>query len=423
MKPVSTSSENVEMTRISRRACLQTMAAWPMARIASAGFAEPEKLPVAAVVTVYHRNSHADVIIGKILEGFRQDGGEGPNLKLVSMFTDQVGTNDLGRGLAEKHGFRTASSIDEAITLGTDKVQVAGVLSIGEHGNYPYSADANQKMFPRRRFLDGIADTFRRCGQVVPVFSDKHLAWNWTDARHMHETARELKFPFMAGSSLPVTWRRPAVSLPVGCEIEEAVAVGYGGLESYGFHALEMLQCMVERRRGGESGIASVQAMQGDALVESINTGRCSRELLDAALAKQPSNVPDNWIERLGKQAAIYAIDYRDGLKASVAMLSGVARQFLFAAKLKDRAEPIAVWFELEEDKPYGHFAYLVRAIEHMIHTGEPAYPVERTLLTSGVLDCAMHSIAWQGARIATPHLAVEYQPTDWTFANRPEES
>lgn len=408
------------MTTLSRRQWLQAAAAIPLTRIATAGFAEPEKLPVAAVVTVYNRNSHADVIVGKVLEGFRQDGGAGPNLELVSLYADQVTENDLSRGLAEKHGFRIAGSIDEAITLGTGELQVAGVLSIGEHGNYPSSADANQKMFPRRRMFDGIAETFRRCKQVVPVFSDKHLAWNWTDAWHMHQTARELKIPFMAGSSVPVTWRQPAISLPLGCEIEEAIAVGYGGLESYGFHALESLQCMVERRRGGESGVASVQAVQGESLVKMINSGRCSRALLDAALAKQPSSVPDNWAERLGKNAAIYAIDYRDGLKASVAMLSGVSRQFLFAAKLKDRAEPIAVWFELEEDKPYGHFAYLLRAIEHMIKTGEPAYPVERTLLTTGVLDCVMHSLAWQGAKISTPHLKVEYQPADWTFANRP---
>lgn len=404
---------------LSRRAWLQTVAAMPLSGIATAGFEGRKKLPVAAVVTVYHRNSHADVIVGKILDGFRQDGGEGPDLELVSLYVDQSPARDMSRGLAQKHGFPIVDTIDEAITLGTDDVQVAGVLSIGEHGNYPGAADTGQKMFPRRRLFDGIAQTFKRCGKVVPVFSDKHLAWNWTDAWHMHQTAREMKIPFMAGSSLPVAWRRPAVSLPMGCEIEEAIAVGYGGLESYGFHALETLQCMVERRRDGETGVASVQTVQGDAIVETINSGRCSRELLNAALAKQPRSVPENWTERLGKNAAIYLMDYRDGLKASVAMLSGVSSQFLFAAKLKGQSDPIAIWFELEEDAPYGHFAWLLRAIEHMIHTGQPAYPVERTLLTTGVLDSVMHSLAWQGARISTPHLNVEYEPVDWTFARR----
>src|SRR5688572_18052457 len=114
---------------------------------ASAGFAAAppyKRLPVAAVVTEYRRNSHADVIVGKILEGFRQDGGPGPALRLAALYTDQVPKADLSRDLAKKHGFLIARSIEEAITLGGDKVAVEGVLSIGEHGTYPYTADTKQ---------------------------------------------------------------------------------------------------------------------------------------------------------------------------------------------------------------------------------------------------------------------------------------
>src|SRR4051794_14544068 len=96
-----------------------------------------EKLPVAAVVTEYRVNSHADVILGKILEGYEQNGGPGPDLKLVSLVTDQVSGSDISRALQRKHGFLLAKTVEEAITLGTGKVAVAGVLSIGEHGNYP----------------------------------------------------------------------------------------------------------------------------------------------------------------------------------------------------------------------------------------------------------------------------------------------
>ena len=406
------------MTILSRRACLQTIASIPLAAGAQADETSRPKLPVAGVVTVYNRNSHADVIIGKILEGFRQDGGAGPGLELAALYVDQIGKNDLSRDLSDRYGFPVVDSIDEAITLGSSQVKVAGVLSIGEHGNYPNAPGTGQKMFPRRRLFDSITAAFKRCDDVVPVFSDKHLAWNWADALHMHQTAREMQIPFMAGSSLPVSVRRPAVTLPIGCEIEEAIALGYGGLESYGFHALETLQCMVERRRGSESGVAAVQAAQGESIAAQIESGRCSREMIDAALATQPRDVPDNWVERLGKNSALYLVDYCDGLKASVAMLNGVSRHFLFAAKLKGHKEPVATWFELQEDRPFGHFAWLLRAIEHMIRSGAPAYPVERTLLTTGVLDCAMHSLAWNGARISTPHLAVEYQPVDWGFAS-----
>jgi hypothetical protein len=419
---ISSDPSHMRDSNMDRRSFLKTSAAtagglaWTLPSVL---LGEDKKLPIAAVVTDYSNNTHADVIIGKILEGFEQKGGPGPALKLVAMYTDQVPKDDLSRRLAEKHGFRIAETIDEAITLGTDKLQVAGVVSVGEHGKYPYTADTKQHMYPRRHFFGGIAERFRRVGQVVQVFSDKHLAYNWSDAKHMYDTASELKIPMMAGSSLPVAWRRPPLELPIGCEIESAIAVGYGGPEAYGFHALETLQCMVERRRGGETGVASVQALQGDAIWKARDEGAWSEELLDAVLKTMPDVKKGKPSERLSENAAFYQIEYRDGLKATVAMASGLAAQFGFAAKLRGRSEPAATWFQLEEKKPFGHFAYLTRAIDHMIHTGKPAYPVERTLLTTGILDRAMHSLAEEGKRYETPELEISYDPADWPFANR----
>jgi hypothetical protein len=379
---------------------------------------ERKTLPVAAIVTVYHTNSHADVIVGKILNGYDQQGGPGPALKLVGLYADQAPSRDLSRALAERHGFRIARSIDEALTLGTDRLQVAGVLSIGEHGEYPETPDTKQRMYPRRRFFDEIVACFRRTGQVVPVFNDKHLAYAWNDAKHIHDVAVEMKIPLMAGSSLPVTWRRPPMTLPVGCQIESALAVGYGGLESYGFHALETLQCQVERRAGGETGVAAIRVLRGDEIRAASERGDWSRELFAAALRTMPGS-PRPDLRQLGDNAAFYQLEYRDGLRATVAMANGIARHFGFAAKLRGQNEPTATWFELQDDKPFGHFAFLLQAIERMIQTGRPAYPVERTLLTTGVLDAAMHSLAAGGQRRETPELKVSYQPVDWPFATR----
>ncbi len=384
------------------------------------GRAQPrgrDKLPVAAVVTVYTNNSHADVIVGKILEGFQQDGGPGPNLRLATLYADQVPAGDMSRRLAEQHGFQIAQTIDAALTGGGDQLEVAGVLSIGEHGNYPYTPDTRQHMYPRRRFFDEIVASFRRAGQVAPLFNDKHLSYAFVDARHMFDTARQLEIPFLAGSSLPVTWRVPPLELPLGSEIEASLGIGYGGLESYGFHALETHQCMVERRRGGETGVAAVQAVRGDAIWRAESKGRWSRELFDALLKVIPDVPAGDPRQRLGENAAFYLIEYRDGLKATVAMANGVARHFGFAVKLRGRRQPLATWFKLQDGKPYGHFAYLLRAIEHTVHTRTAAYPVERTLLTTGILDRAMHSLAADGQRWETPELAISYQPRDWPFA------
>jgi len=387
---------------------------------AGASYAGPlgprERLPVAAIVTEYRRNSHADVIIGKILEGFNQDGGEGPALRLAALYTDQVPKADMSRELAKKHNFRIARTIEEALTLGGDKIAVSGVLSIGEHGDYPYTKETRQHMYPRRRFFDAIVDVFRKHKRVVPVFNDKHLAYAWRDAKHMYDTARDMSIPFLAGSSVPVAWRTPGLNLAMGSDLTGALAVGYGGLESYGYHALETLQCMVERRRGGETGVASVQAVTGDAIAAALKERRWSRDLLDAAVATTPAP-PKGRPKELHKNTTLFLIDYRDGLKAAVAMGTGMASQFAFAGQVKGDARPAAAWFRLQDARPFGHFAYLLRAIEHTIHTGRPAYPVERTLLTTGVLDSLMHSAAEGNRLIKTPELNVRYQPVDWAFA------
>ncbi|MBI2809101.1 MAG: hypothetical protein HYX68_29310 [Planctomycetes bacterium] len=377
-------------------------------------------MPVAAIVTEYRRNSHADVIVGKILEGFDQAGGAGPDLRLVSLYTDQVPKGDLSRELAKKHKFRIARTVEEALTLGGDKIAVSGVLSIGEHGNYPFTKDTRQHMYPRRRFFDAIVAAFRKYKRVAPVFNDKHLAYAWRDAKHMVDTAAEMNIPFLAGSSLPVAWRVPEMALPRGCQLTGALGLGYGGMESYGFHALEMLQCMVERRRGGETGVASVQAVTGDSIARALKQRQWSRELFDAAVAQARSRKAAGSRKppkEFSKNAMFFLIEYRDGLRAAVSMSTGLANEFAFAGQIKGQARPSATWFRLQETRPFGHFAHLLRAIEHTIHTGKPAYPVQRTLLTTGILDALMHSAVENNRVIKTPDLAIRYEASDWAFA------
>jgi hypothetical protein len=380
------------------------------------GSAAIAKLPVAALVTTYGPVTHADVIVGKILEGYAHDGGPGPNLELRSLYVDQRHPKDMSRGLAEKHGFRIAGSIDEALTLGGDRLVVSGVLIIGEHGDYPDDPHTGQKLYPRRKFFDEVTATFRRAGQVVPIFNDKHLSSDWTGAKHMVDTAKEMKIPFMAGSSLPVCWRLPPLELERGCELDDALALGYGPLEGFGFHTLEVLQCMVERRRGGETGVKRIEAVAGDAIWDAQRAERWSRPLFDAALARVPVYRAGTPEKLLSKNAAFFLIEYRDGFRATVAMANGVTDSWAFAAKLRGKAEPVSTWVACPERAPFSNFEYLLQAIEPMFRSGQPSYPIERTLLTTGMLSAAMQSLA-ERRPIETPHLDVRYDPTDWPAA------
>lgn len=378
-----------------------------------------KKLPVAAVVSVYTPNSHADVIVGKILEGYQQDGGAGPDLEVVSVYTDQVPAQDMSREKAKRYGFRISSSIDDALTFGTQRLQVAGVLCIGEHGAYDLTPDTGQRMYPRRRFFEDVVKVFRRCGQVVPVFNDKHLAYRWEDAKAMYDTVHKLKIPFLAGSSLPVAWRFPAFELTPGSSVESALSIGYGGFEDYGFHALEGHQCLLENRRGGESGIVAVQALKGEQIRKAEVTGKWSTDLFADARRLMPGKPEDtaNW--QPGENSAVYLLEHRDGLRSAVLIANGLADQFTTAIKISGQEKSVGTWFKLQEVAPFGHFAYLLRAIEQTIHSGKAVYPIERTLLTTGILDRIMQSLSQGGRRIETPELAIEYSPANWPFANR----
>ncbi|HWG44772.1 MAG TPA: hypothetical protein VN688_18505 [Gemmataceae bacterium] len=381
---------------------------------------------VAAVVTEYRRWSHADVIVGKILEGYNYDGGAGPNMKLVSLYVDQTPAKDMSRDLAKKHGFTIYPTIEGALTLGGKQLAVDGVLCIGEHGNYPKNAKG-QILYPRRRFFEEVCKVFEKSKKTVPVFNDKHLSATWTDAKWMYDKARELFFPFLAGSSVPLAWRRPELKLPKNCLLVEAVQVGYGPFEGYGFHALEGLQCMAERRKGGETGVKAVQCLQGKAMWEALDKGRWSKTLLEAALARVPAHAKADIREATAKakDAGVFLIEYRDGFQAAVGMPNGWIHEgdgggFTFAGQLKGQDKPVSTQFYLQQPDPFAHFAYLVKAIDSMMQTGHAPYPVERTLLTTGILDAVMTSKAEKQRRVETPYLAIKYQPADWPFATDP---
>lgn len=388
--------------------------------------ATPEPKPVAGVTTVYRKWSHADVILGKILEGYHYDGREKPGLKLVSLSVDQFPQGDMSRDLAAKYGVRLCKTIPEALTLGGDKLAVEGVLLIGEHGDYPDN-EKGQKLYPRRKFFEQVAATFEKLGKAVPVFNDKHLAASWDDAKWMYDKARALCVPFLAGSSIPVTWRKPKLVLPKGCDLTAAVALGYGPFEGYGFHALEGLQCMIERRKGGETGVKAVQCLRGGEMWKAMDAGRFSKALLEETIRLAPAHAKGDYRElsAKAKDAGVFLIEYRDGLTAAVAMLNGFLHEgdggaFCFAGQLKGESARRSCHFYLQQPDPFAHFGYQLRAIESLVRTGHAPYPVERTLLTTGILDAVMTSAHQAGKRIETPHLAIAYKPTDWPPADGP---
>jgi hypothetical protein len=382
--------------------------------------------PLAVICTVYRPLSHAYHLAGRFLHGYTLAGKfHVPKHYVHSIFVDQTPENDLSREIGKEFGVRITRDVAEALLDAEGRLAVDGVLLIGEHGNYPRN-DKGQILYPRYELFEKIVSVFRKTGRSVPVFNDKHLSYAWDRAKRMVQTAREMKFPLMAGSSLPVTWRRPELEPRLDTPFEEGLVAAYGPIEVYGFHALETLQVMLERRRGGESGVKAVTCLTGKDVWKAGDDGRWSWDLLEAALARSETVNPGDVRRNVGGMTVqgmpptppiAFLVEYRDGTRGTALLLNGHVQDFTFAGKIRGEAKPASCLFVLPQPPGAKFFDALAANVEKLLENNRSPYPVERTLLTSGILDFALESHHRRGARVETPELDVRYQPpTDSGF-------
>lgn len=393
--------------------------------VATSRAADPPKTPkkVGGLASIYYQNSHAEMFFGRILETDSVNGkGRPSTVKLSGLYVDQIFDTprqwvrpDKSRRLAQKYGFPLCKTPYEALTLGTGKLTCDGVLLIAEHGDYPRS-DLGQFVYPKRKWFEEIVRACKASNRVVPVFVDKHLSDTWVDSKWIYDTAREMKMPLMAGSSLPVTWRYPPIDLRRGSKVKQIVGLSYHLLDIYGFHTMEMTQCLAERRAGGETGIKSVQCLVGDAVWKAEAEGVYDKELMMAAFQRmQFYKIPKyEEVRKLAKEPVLFVMDYVDGLRVCILTLDGAVGDWNAAWRYEDGTVESTNFFT-HEFRPCHHFAYLLQDVEEMINTGKPQSPVERTLLTSGALDLLLQSKKQGGKRLETPMLQFKYENRrDW---------
>ncbi len=390
---------------------------------------------IAAIFTELRFRSHAYNLLENFLGPYYFSGRLiDPGVDVVAMYADQFPQNDMAREVSQRFGIPLFKSIDKALCLGGGHLAVDAVLSIAEHGDYPFN-ERGQQMYPRKQFFDEALAVMKRSGRYVPFFNDKHLSYRWDWAKEMYQTARAAKMPLLAGSSVPLAQRIPPLKLPQAADIEEAISIHGGGLETYDFHGLEVLQSIVESRKGGETGIVSIELLTGKDYEQAKKSGRWSEELVKAAMqaeqamrirrqARPPVNAkpsrqdstPKTPNGRPARPSGPHAIivTYKDGLKATVLKVGGSADRWNFACRLRGESK---VRSTALFNSPWGNrglFKALSHAIQFLFVKGQEPYPAERTLLTTGAVEAVMRSYEQGGGPIKTPHLEIPYQPTDW---------
>lgn len=398
----------------------------PLLTSATAPAAQPKPRRVAFLGTEVRKHSHAQHFLDRLTEGYTWGGKwQKPRVSVASVYIDQFPEGDLGKQRIAKHALKQYDSIEDALTLGGSELAVDGVVIIAEHGDYPTN-EKGQKRYPRYDWFKQVVRVFEKSGRSVPVFNDKHLSTQWDECVEMVADAKRLGFAFHAGSSLPVTRRMPAIDMPYNADITESVCVAYGGIDSYDIHALETAQCMSERRRGGEVGIQSVHAMRDQALWDALAaTDRATtRQLIVSALTRShnlpveggfpTAAVTFEWAKKTFPSAIGYFVEHRDGFRTTM-LLTGI-RDFNYAGHLKS-GEVVSCQMYLpmptHGSTTADFFNPLTRHIEDLVLNQRSPYPVERTLLCSGMVIAGVESLHQDQKLIQTPEMKVAYQAED----------
>jgi hypothetical protein len=376
----------------------------------------PEKVRIACLTTYWAATrSHADWIITKLLDGYWWQGAYTPSrVEVVSVYIHQLEASQLGQKICKAKGIPIFNTVGEAVTLGGEELAVDGVVIVGEHGNYPTDLKGHW-LLPRWWIYNQMIQVFERSKRSVPVFNDKHFSYNWDDAKWMFDKSRALNFPLTGGSSIPVYYRKPEIELPIDTPIKHSIVLGGTADEGAIFHAVDVLQAFVERRKGGETGVRSVQSIRGPETWKWVENNPWAAKLLDA-VAKSFELQPGHFQQT--PQTNMCVVEYNDGTMAAVIGARDVG--WTYAGEIEGREAPTIIsmlgWAG-PFDQYHASNAQPHWITELMVTKKEP-FNAERLLLSTGIVNYYMES-NWEngryspvGRRIETPVLNMTYRST-----------
>ena len=274
-----------------------------------------------------------------------------------------------------------------------------------------------------------------RAPQGGACFVHGALANSLERAQEFLSLARSRKIALLAGTPLCVTWRLPEVELPPATPLSEALIVVQANpspsqtsppappssLRGAELHALEGLLPVIERRRGGESGVRSIRFLEGKELWKAGDKGNWSWALLAAALSRSHSPQGDpvldgrsqdlaglGLVPKLARNPRGWLLEHCDGLRSALLVLDGVVADFNFAVRAQDGSVVSAQLFRAPPPAEH-HYSRLAAAIEDFFQTGQSPWPVERNLLIAGLLETFRQPSSRSGKRIETPGSNIVY--------------
>jgi hypothetical protein len=373
--------------------------------------------PRIAVLVSYwaFTRSHADWIVNKLIDGYWWDGAHTDSrVEVVSVYIHQLQESGLGQKVCQAKNIPIFKTVGEAVTLGGKDLAVDGVVIVAEHGEYATDLKGHW-LLPRWWIFQQVIQVFEKSKRSVPVFNDKHLSYNWDEAKWMFDKSRELNFPLTGGSSIPAYFRKPEIEIDIDTPIKNSIVIGGAGDEGGIFHAIDVLQCFVERRKGGETGVKSIQSIRGSEAWKWVERNPWAGKLLDAVAIRFDFK-PGYFQET--PQTNICVINYNDGTKAAI--IGGRSVGWTYAGEIQGKNEPTIISM-LGWAGPYDQY-HASNAQPHwiteMMVTKKEPFNAERLLLSTGITNHYMES-NWEGSKytavgrlLETPALNIRYRST-----------
>lgn len=414
-----TRREMLEMTGLAGMAGVAALTGITPAAVAQA----PQKRPRLAVLVSYWGlpTSHADWIVNKLIDGYWWKGEAVPSqVEVVSCYINQFDTSLLGQRVCKAKNIPIYKTVGEAVTLGGKELAVDGVVIVCEHGNYPTDLKGHW-LLPRWWIYQQVIKVFEQSKRSVPVFNDKHFSYNWDDAKWMFDKSRELNFPLSGGSSIPLYYRKPEIEIPIDTPIKHSIVVGDAPDEGGFFHCADVLQSLHDRRKGGETGVKSVQSIRGPEMWTWIGKNAWAGNLLEA-VRKNFDLKPDAFQQ--GRQQNLCIVEYRDGTKGAV--ISGHGVGWTYAGEIEGQKDPTIISM-VDFPGPVSQY-HASNAHEHwliqMMLTRKEQFNAERLLVSTGIVNNYMDS-NWQdgvyspvGRVVETPYMDMKYRSTHGPMFN-----
>ncbi|KQS32920.1 hypothetical protein [Dyadobacter sp. Leaf189] len=371
---------------------------------------------IACLVTYWGATrSHADWIITKLLDGYWWEGAHTPSrVEVVSVYIHQFDTSLLAQKICKSKNIPIFKTAGEAVTLGGKELAVDGVVIVGEHGEYPTNLKG-QWLLPRWWIYEKVIRVFEQSKRAVPIFNDKHLSYSWDEAKWMFDKSRELNFPLTGGSSIPTYFRKPEIELAVDTPLKHSIVLGGTLDEGALFHSVDVLQAFVERRKGGETGVKSVQCIRGQETWKWTGQNPWAGKLLEAV--RVSFGLKAGHFQEIEKPN-VCIVEYNDGTKAAVYNARDVG--WTFAGEINGQKDQVVIsmlgWpgpfdqYHASNSQPHW--------ITEMMVTKQEPFNAERLLLSTGITAFNMES-NWEngryspvGRRIETPFMNMKYRST-----------